>query len=67
MALKMDNLGTVDIANSWSVSGQTRHVDVCNYFLCKLKDRGLLVIKHIRGDKNDTNVFIKNVTSAVFN
>ena len=33
MVLEMDNLGAVDIANSWSVGGRTHHVDVCNYFL----------------------------------
>jgi hypothetical protein len=30
MVLKMDNSGEVDIANSWSVGGRTRHVDVHN-------------------------------------
>ena len=28
MVLEMDNSGAVDIANSWSVGGRTRHVDV---------------------------------------
>ena len=27
MILEMDNSGAVDIANSWSVGGRTRHVD----------------------------------------
>ena len=49
MVRKMDNSGTVDIANSWSVGGRTRHVNVRNYFLCKLKDQGLLVISTTRG------------------
>ena len=31
MVLEMDNSGAVDIANSWSVSGRTRHMDVHNY------------------------------------
>ncbi len=28
MVLEMDNSGAVDIANSWSVGGRTRHMDV---------------------------------------
>ena len=32
MVLEMDNSGAVDIANSWSVSGRTRHVDVRTIF-----------------------------------
>jgi hypothetical protein len=42
------------------------HVDVRNYFLQELKDQGLLVIKHIAGEKNDTDIFTKNMTLAVF-
>jgi hypothetical protein len=31
--LKMDNKSAVDLANNWSVGGQTRHVDVQQCFL----------------------------------
>ena len=67
MVLEMDNSGAVDIANSWSVGGRTRHVDVRNNFLHELKDQGLLVIRHIAGELNDADIFTKNVTSAIFN
>ena len=63
MVLKMDNSGAVDIANSWSVGGRMRHVDVHNYFLQELKDQGLLVIKHIAGERKNADIFTKNVTS----
>jgi hypothetical protein len=36
MVLEMDNAGAIDIANSWSVSSRTRHVDILNYFLQEL-------------------------------
>ena len=67
MVLEMDNSGAVDIANSWSVGGRMHHVDIRNYFLHKLKDQGLLVIRHIAGESNDADIFTKNVMSAVFN
>jgi len=67
MVLEMDNSGAVDLANSWSVSSKTRHVYVCNYFLRELKDQRLLVIKHIPGDRNNSDIFTKNVMSAIFN
>ena len=67
MMLEMDNSGTVHIGNSWSMRGRTHHVDVHNYFLCKLKDQGLLVIRHIAGELNDADIFPKNVMSAVLN
>ena len=67
MVLEMDNSSAVDIANSWSVGGRMHHVDMRNYFLRKLKDQGLLVIRHIAGESNDADIFTKNVTSAEFN
>ena len=66
MVLKMDNSSAVDIANGWSVGGRMRHVDVHDYFLRELKDHGLLVIKHIAGEKNNVDIFTNNVMSAVF-
>ncbi len=67
MVLKMDNSGALDIANSWSVGGRTRHIDIPKNFSHKLKDQGLLVMKHIPGDSNNADIFTKNVTSAIFN
>jgi hypothetical protein len=34
MLLEMDNKGTVDLANNWSIGGHTRHIDVQQCFLC---------------------------------
>ena len=67
MLLEMDNSGAVDIANSWSVGGIMCHVDVHNDFLHELMDYGLLIIRHLPGDNNDADIFMKNVMSAVFN
>jgi hypothetical protein len=67
MVLEMDNKGAVDLDNSWSVGGHNHHVNVQMYFLRELKDNGLLVIRHFSGDNNDTDIFTKNTTSAVFN
>eukprot|EP01082_Thalassiosira_pseudonana_P015113 g13562.t1 g13562 contig82:14183-14878(+) len=67
MILEMDNKGAVDLANSWSVGGRTRHIDVRMHFLRELKSQGLLVIKHVPGDDNDADIFTKNTTAAVFN
>jgi hypothetical protein len=67
MVLEMDNKGAVNLANSWSVGGLTRHFDVRMYFLQELKDQGMLVIRHIPGDNNDADIFTKNTTATVFN
>lgn len=66
MLLEIDNKGAVFIANSWSVGGRTRHVDVRHHFLRELKERNLIVIKHVPGEDNEADIFTKNVSAKDF-
>ena len=38
MILEVDNKGTVDLVNSWSIGGKIRHIDVRQTFLRELKE-----------------------------
>ena len=53
--------GIEDLANSWNVDGQARHIDVKQHFLWELKEGSLLCIKHVQGDENNTDLFMKNL------
>ena len=66
MILEVDNKGTVDLANNWSISGQTRHVDVRQNFLRELKEDSILIIRWISGDENDTDIHTKNLAEPLF-
>ena len=66
MFLEMDNEGAEDLANNWSMGGQTCYVYVPNHFLCELKDEGLIVVKHVSGDENGADFFTKNTAAPVF-
>ena len=66
MVLEMDNRGAVDLANSWSVGGRTRHVDVRQYFLRELKEAGILNVKWVPGDENDVDLHTKNLGNPAF-
>jgi hypothetical protein len=37
------------------------------HYLCELKDQGMIVIKHIPGEDNETDIFTKNTSTATFN
>jgi hypothetical protein len=64
MTAEMDNSGARDLANSWSVGGRTRHVDVRMFFLRELKEEGLVVYIHIPGPENEADIFTKNVDAG---
>jgi hypothetical protein len=64
--LKMDKKDAVDLANNWSVGGQTRHVDVWQCFLQELKESKIMEICWIKGSENDADVFTKNLDNSAF-
>ena len=57
MLLEMGYKGAVDLENNRTVGGRTRHVDVRNHFLRDLKDGGLIIVRHVPGEKNDADIF----------
>jgi hypothetical protein len=66
MLLEMGSKGTVDFANSWSIAGRTRHVDVQQCFLWALTESKVMDIKWIKGSENDADVFTKNLDGPAF-
>jgi hypothetical protein len=42
--LNLDNMGAVDLINSFSVGGHTRHIDVKQCFLMDLKEAKKLIV-----------------------
>ncbi len=64
MLAEMDNSGASDLANSWSMGGRTRHIDVPMFYLCKLKEEGMVLLKYIHGPENEADIFTKNVNAA---
>jgi hypothetical protein len=66
MLLEMDNKGAVDLANNWSVGGQTRHVNVQQCFLRKSKESKIIDIHWIKGSENNADAFTKNLDGPAF-
>jgi hypothetical protein len=61
MILEMDNRGSIDLANSWSVGGRTRHVGCKLNWLRELKEEGIMEYRWVSGDDNDADMHTKNV------
>lgn len=66
MILKMDNKGAIDLTNSWSFGGRTRHVDVRYYFLRELKEEGVIKVVWIPSEDNTADLMTKNLNRAAF-
>ena len=66
MVLEMDNRGAIDLINSFSVGGRTRHIAVKQCFLQELKEAKVLVVKWIAGSENEADIFTKNLDGPLF-
>ena len=62
----MDNKGAVDLINSFSVGGRTRHIDVKQCFLRELKESKQLIVNWIQGSENNADMFTKNLDGPLF-
>jgi len=66
MILEIDNKGTVNLINNWSVGGRTRHVETRQLFLRGLKEQSIFIVRWIAGAENEVDLFTKNVPRKLF-
>ena len=66
MIIECDNKGAVDLANGWSVSGHSKHIDVRLNFLRELKESNIVQIKWEATDEMVSDMHTKNLTYPTF-
>jgi len=66
MLVESDNKGAIDICNSWTVGGRTKHIDTRYYFLRELKEEGVIKFNWIPGKENCADLFTKNLPNPIF-
>jgi hypothetical protein len=66
IVLEIDNRGTVDLINSFSVGGRTGHIDVKQCFLRELKESKQMIVEWIPGSENNVDMFMKNLDGPLF-
>ena len=66
MLVQVDNKGAIDLANGWSVSGNTKHMEVRIMFMRELKEEGIIKVQWIPTNENEADIFTKNVDSKIF-
>ena len=66
MVLEIDNKGAKDLIDNWSGGGRLRHVEVKQFFLRELKEKGILTVKWISTEANTSNINTKNLGGPLF-
>ena len=66
MLLNVDNTGAIDLANIWSTTGKTKHIDVQFHYLRELVDQGMIKLNFVRSEENVADIFTKNLSANLF-
>ena len=67
MIVKVDNNRAVDLANGWSVSGGTKHMEVQIAFARELKENEIIKVEWTPSEENELDIFTKSVETKLFN
>jgi hypothetical protein len=66
MTIEVDNKGAVDLANSWTATGRTKHIVTRINFRRKLKEEGIIAVKWISSKEMSSDIFTENIGGKDF-
>jgi hypothetical protein len=64
--VRVDNLGAIFMANNISISPRTKHIDVRYRFITELIENGLIEVKFVKTEENDSDGFTKNLNGDLY-
>jgi hypothetical protein len=60
--IKVDNVGTIYLAKNFSLSQNTKHIDICRHFVWEHQEEGTIDAKFVRSEDNEANILTKNTS-----
>jgi hypothetical protein len=65
--IRVDNVGAIFLANNFSISQRTKHIDIRTHFVREYIEDEILKLVFIRSEDNDSDIFTKNLSEDAFN
>ena len=62
----VDNVGGIWLSNNRSTSDRTKHIDIKTSFVEEYQEDGKIIIKFVKSDDNEADIFTKNTTNVIF-
>ena len=62
----VDNVGAIWLYNSRTTSDRTKHIDIRTTFVNEYQEEGKIIIKFVKSEDNETDIFTKNTTNSIF-
>jgi hypothetical protein len=64
--IMVDNIGAIFLANNYTMSQRTRHIDIRYHFVREYIEDGTVIIKFVRSEDNDADIFTKNLGTQLY-
>ena len=62
----VDNVGAIWLSNNCTTSDRTKHIDIRTSFVKEYQEDGKIIIKFVKSEENDADIFTKNTTNVIF-
>ena len=62
----VDNVGAIWLSNNRTTSDRTKHIDIRTSFVKEYQEDGKIIIKFVKSEDNEADIFTKNTTNTIF-
>ena len=62
----VDNVGAIWLSNNRTTSDRTKHIDIRTAFVKEYQEDGKIIIKFVKSEENEADIFTKNTTNVIF-
>ena len=66
ITVHVDNVGAIWLSKNRNTGDRTKHIDIRKSFVKEYQEDGKIIIKFVKSEDNDADIFIKNTTKIFF-
>ena len=66
ITVHVDNVGAIWLSNNRTASDTTKPIDIRTSFVKEYQEDGKIIIKFVKSEENEADVFTKNTTYTIF-
>ena len=67
ITVHVDNVGAIWLSNNRTTSDRRKHIDIRTSFVKEYQEDGKIIIKFVKSEENEADIFTKNTTNVIFN
>ena len=66
ITVHVDNVGAIWLSNNRNTGDRTKHIDIRPSFVKEYQEDGKIIIKFVKSEDNEADIFTKNTTNIIF-